>query len=120
MKHGIVVGAEAAGVILAGRAVELGVNPLLLGKMGGIGNRLSTTSSARCNLANICEIREFIHHPLGLLPAPQPSALFPFDLSPVCRAWHTHVMSPSGDSAFWAFDPGKEISQRAERWRRER
>ena len=58
----IVVGGGAAGMMAAGVAAAAGARVLLLEKMKQPGRKLSITGKGRCNLTNICEIREFIEH----------------------------------------------------------
>jgi predicted Rossmann fold flavoprotein len=58
----IVVGAGAAGMMAAGAAAASGARVLLLEKMQQPGRKLAITGKGRCNLTNICEIREFIDH----------------------------------------------------------
>ena len=58
----IVGGAGAAGMMAAGAAAAAGAKVLLLEKMKQPGRKLAITGKGRCNLTNICEIREFIEH----------------------------------------------------------
>jgi len=58
----IVVGGGAAGMMAAGVAAAAGARVLLLEKMKQPGRKLAITGKGRCNLTNICEIREFIDH----------------------------------------------------------
>lgn len=58
----IVVGGGAAGMMAAGVAAAAGARVLLLEKMRQPGRKLAITGKGRCNLTNICEIREFIEH----------------------------------------------------------
>jgi predicted Rossmann fold flavoprotein len=58
----IVVGGGAAGMMAAGAAAAAGARVLLLEKMKQPGRKLAITGKGRCNLTNICEIREFIDH----------------------------------------------------------
>jgi len=58
----IVVGGGPAGMMAAGVAAAAGGRVLLLEKMKQPGRKLAITGKGRCNLTNICEIREFIEH----------------------------------------------------------
>ncbi|MCK5916484.1 MAG: NAD(P)/FAD-dependent oxidoreductase, partial [Deltaproteobacteria bacterium] len=58
----IVIGGGAAGMMAAGIAAEAGARVLILEKMKQPGRKLAITGKGRCNLTNICEIREFIEH----------------------------------------------------------
>ena len=58
----IVIGGGAAGMMAAGAAAATGARVLLLEKMQQPGRKLAITGKGRCNLTNICEIREFIEH----------------------------------------------------------
>ena len=58
----IVIGGGAAGMMAAGVAAAAGARVLILEKMKQPGRKLAITGKGRCNLTNICEIREFIEH----------------------------------------------------------
>lgn len=72
----VVVGGGAAGLMAAGRAGEVaagraaevlassgaGGQVLVIEKMGREGNKLRLTGGGRCNLTNVCPLREFIAH----------------------------------------------------------
>ncbi len=49
-------------MMAAGVAAATGARVLLLEKMKQPGHKLAITGKGRCNLTNICEIREFIEH----------------------------------------------------------
>ncbi len=63
----IVVGAGVAGLIVAGRAAELGTNVLVIEKMRRPGIKLLITGKGRCNITNSDDIEEFMRnvHPNG-------------------------------------------------------
>ena len=56
----IVVGAGVAGLIVAGRAAELGTNVLVIEKMRRPGIKLLITGKGRCNITNSDDIEEFM------------------------------------------------------------
>ena len=58
----IVIGGGPAGLMAAGEAAASGGQVLLLEKMARPGRKLGITGKGRCNLTNIAELSEFIHH----------------------------------------------------------
>ena len=58
----IVVGGGTAGLMAAGKSAELGEKVLLLEKMNQPGRKLRITGKGRCNLTNVCSMREFMNH----------------------------------------------------------
>jgi hypothetical protein len=61
-KRVIVVGGGPAGLIAAGEAAASGARVLLLEKMARPGRKLGITGKGRCNITNIAELADFIHH----------------------------------------------------------
>lgn len=64
MKHKrvIVIGGGPSGLIAAGEAAAAGGRVLLLEKMARPGRKLGITGKGRCNITNIAELADFIHH----------------------------------------------------------
>ena len=56
----MVIGAGAAGMMAAGRAVELGASVLLLEKMERPGKKILISGKTRCNLTNTKDLKEFV------------------------------------------------------------
>ena len=59
-KRIIVIGAGASGMMVAGRAAELGAEVLLLEKMERPGKKILISGKTRCNLTNAKELDDFI------------------------------------------------------------
>ena len=60
MKHIIVVGAGAAGLMAATIAAREGAKVTLLEKMNMIGKKMGITGKGRCNITNDAPINDFI------------------------------------------------------------
>jgi predicted flavoprotein YhiN len=58
----IVVGGGAAGLMAAGQAALEGAETILLEKMKRPGRKICISGKGRCNLTNVAELSEFIHH----------------------------------------------------------
>lgn len=58
----VVVGGGAAGALAACIAAERGRRVLLLEPNRDIGRKLGITGKGRCNLTNLCEVREFLEN----------------------------------------------------------
>jgi len=59
----IVIGGGASGMMMAGRAAELGARVLLLERNKELGKKLKTTGGGRCNITNAeFDIRKFLHN----------------------------------------------------------
>jgi len=57
----IVIGGGPSGMMMAGRAAELGARVLLLEKNKGLGKKLNLTGGGRCNITNAeFDVREFL------------------------------------------------------------
>lgn len=62
MKHIVVIGAGAAGMVAAGTAAEQGAKVTLIEKMPKPGRKLAITGKGRCNLTNLKEWNDFAPH----------------------------------------------------------
>lgn len=62
MKHVVVIGAGAAGMLAAGTAAEHGARVTLLEKMSKPGRKLAITGKGRCNLTNLKDWNDFAPH----------------------------------------------------------
>jgi len=58
----VVVGGGAAGLMAAGRAAECGAEVVIVEKMATPARKLRITGKGRCNLTNIAEVTDFLHH----------------------------------------------------------
>lgn len=58
----IVVGGGAAGLMAAGQAALAGAETIVLEKMKRPGRKICISGKGRCNLTNVAEFEEFIHH----------------------------------------------------------
>lgn len=65
MKHIIVIGAGAAGIMAALAAVSQGASVTLIEKNNIVGKKMGITGKGRCNLTNACAMPEFIAHTPG-------------------------------------------------------
>lgn len=62
MKHLIVIGGGASGLMAAGQAALGGADVLLLEKMRQPGRKIIISGQGRCNITNNSELHEFISH----------------------------------------------------------
>ncbi len=62
MKHIVVIGAGAAGMVAAGTAAEQGAKVTLIEKMPKPGRKIAITGKGRCNLTNLKEWNDFAPH----------------------------------------------------------
>ena len=60
MKHVLIIGAGAAGLMAAVSAAEAGAQVTVLEKMSSPGRKLLITGKGRCNITNACEVAELI------------------------------------------------------------
>jgi predicted flavoprotein YhiN len=60
IKHIIVIGGGASGMLAAGRAAETGANVLLMERKEQLGQKILLTGQTRCNLTNTSGIDNFI------------------------------------------------------------
>ena len=60
MKHVLIVGAGAAGIMAALAAAEAGAKVTVFEKNDIVGKKMGITGKGRCNLTNPCPMSEFI------------------------------------------------------------
>ena len=65
MKHVIIIGAGAAGIMAALAAAGQGASVTLLEKNNIVGKKMGITGKGRCNLTNACAMDEFVAHTPG-------------------------------------------------------
>lgn len=56
----LVIGAGPAGMMAAGKAAQLGADVTILEKNNRLGRKLLITGKGRCNITNLCDMRDFI------------------------------------------------------------
>jgi predicted Rossmann fold flavoprotein len=117
-KRLIVIGAGASGLIAAGRAAQCGADVVILEKMPRPARKLMITGKGRCNLTNIAEIHEFVHHfgTNGKFLHRAFGAFFSGDLLSLLDDLGVETLTERGGRVFPKSNSAREIVDALTRW----
>lgn len=110
MKKLVIIGAGPAGLIAAGCASALGLNPLVLEKKPLPGLKLRITGKGRCNLTNIAPVEEFITHiHNGQFLRQAFARFFSSDLISLLNEYGVQTVTERGGRVFPASDKAQHV-----------
>jgi predicted Rossmann fold flavoprotein len=111
MKHVIVIGGGAAGLMASVSAAQHGGKVTLLEKMPALGRKLLITGKGRCNITNICDLPAFIKNMPGngQFLFSSLNSFYNQDIIDFLEAWGVLTKTERGGRVFPVSDQAKDV-----------